>query len=95
VWCYPYGDYESVLCVGLAPRQLESSPALHVYGCLMHTEGSDQAPLSHSPLLFFEALTLWIRPLELKLEESVVRTTHTHTQTHLSLHKPCGLRVYV
>lgn len=73
------GCYGGVVCLGLAPRQLESSPALHVYGCLMHTEGSDQAPLSHSPLLFFEALTLWIRPLELKLEESVVRSTHHDT----------------
>jgi hypothetical protein len=52
---------------GLAPRdpEKEAPPAFHFYARKLNVEAD-------SNVVFFEAFTCWLRPLELKLEESTV-----------------------
>jgi hypothetical protein len=49
---------------GLLPRPLEQAPAFHIYARKLNIESDD--------VVFFEHFTCWLRPLDLKLEESVV-----------------------
>ncbi len=58
------GQPHQLVLAGLAPRPPELAPAFHFYTRKVHVNSQD--------ILFFEAFTCWLRPLELKVEESVV-----------------------
>ena len=58
-------DRRQLVLAGLSPRSPEDAPAFHFYARRLNLP-------SGRDVVFFEALSCWVRPLDLKLEESVV-----------------------
>ena len=75
-------SYQSLTSVTLPPSLLsppglgvlepEAAPAFHFYARRVNPDATD--------VIFFEAFTCWLRPLELKVEESVVSAPRVRGQ---------------